>query len=326
MPVTIVLTATIKPNWHLYATDLPAGGPTPTHLLVDKISGAELVGKLTSDTKPIEKYDPNFEMNLRFFSGKVTFRQKIRITDPTKFAFEGAIGHMACDDERCLSPSNWDFSVQTKDLGKLAGAAPTATAESQAPQAPTPIMGEPSADSTTSAPDTLSANQETAQGVVSDLWAPVIPELKAYGDKELQEAKDMLTSLGAGDLIGRKYHGLSQGEKQICLIARSLMEDPDIIILDEATVGLDLFAREKLLRQIDRITSLPHAPLVLYVTHHAEEITDKMSHILLLRRGKIVAQGPKKDIITPQVLENFYESPVNIISIDDKRFFIKPQV
>jgi putative thiol:disulfide interchange protein dsbD len=199
---TIVLTATIKPNWHLYATDLPAGGPTPTHLLVDKISGAELVGKLTSDTKPIEKYDPNFEMNLRFFSGKVTFRQKIRITDPTKFAFEGAIRHMACDDERCLSPSNWDFSVQTKDLGKLAGAAPTAPAESQAPQAPTPIMGEPSADSTTSAPDTLSANQETAQGVVSDLWAPVIPELKAYGDKALNQAEGSLWMLLVGGFLG----------------------------------------------------------------------------------------------------------------------------
>jgi len=199
---TIVLTATIKPNWHLYATDLPAGGPTPTHLLVDKISGAELVGKLTSDTKPIEKYDPNFEMNLRFFSGKVTFRQKIRITDPTKFAFEGAIRHMACDDERCLSPSNWDFSVQTKDLGKLAGAAPTATGESQAPQAPTPIMGEPSADSTTSAPDTLSANQETAQGVVSDLWAPVIPELKAYGDKALNQAEGSLWMLLVGGFLG----------------------------------------------------------------------------------------------------------------------------
>ena len=199
---TIVLTATIKPNWHLYATDLPAGGPTPTHLLVDKISGAELVGKLTSDTKPIEKYDPNFEMNLRFFSGKVTFRQKIRITDPTKFAFEGAIRHMACDDERCLSPSNWDFSVQAKDLGKLAGAAPTATAESQAPQAPTPIMGEPSADSTTSAPDTLSANQETAQGAVSDLWAPVIPELKAYGDKALNQAEGSLWMLLVGGFLG----------------------------------------------------------------------------------------------------------------------------
>ena len=147
---------------------------------------------------------------------------------------------------------------------------------------------------------------------------------KAYGDKELQKAKDMLTSLGAGDLIGRKYHGLSQGEKQICLIARSLMEDPDIIILDEATVGLDLFAREKLLRQIDRITSLPHAPLVLYVTHHAEEITEKMDHILLLRQGRIVAQGPKNDIITPEVLADFYQNPVQIIPIDDHRFYINP--
>ena len=145
---------------------------------------------------------------------------------------------------------------------------------------------------------------------------------KAYGDKELQEAKDMLTSLGAGDLIGRKYHGLSQGEKQICLIARSLMEDPDIIILDEATVGLDLFAREKLLRQIDRITS--HAPLVLYVTHHAEEITENMDHILLLRQGKIVAQGPKNDVITPEVLADFYQNPVQIIPIDDHRFYINP--
>ena len=147
---------------------------------------------------------------------------------------------------------------------------------------------------------------------------------KAYGDKELQEAKDMLTSLGAGDLIGRKYHGLSQGEKQICLIARSLMEDPDIIILDEATVGLDLFAREKLLRQIDRITSLSHAPLVLYVTHHAEEITENMDHILLLRQGKIVAQGPKNDVITPEVLADFYQNPVQIIPIDDHRFYINP--
>ena len=102
------------------------------------------------------------------------------------------------------------------------------------------------------------------------------------------------------------------------------MEDPDIIILDEATVGLDLFAREKLLRQIDRITSLPHAPLVLYVTHHAEEITEKMDHILLLRQGKIVAQGPKNDIITPEVLADFYQNPVQIIPIDEHRFYINP--
>lgn len=149
---------------------------------------------------------------------------------------------------------------------------------------------------------------------------------KAYTEQDLQEAKDMLEGLGAGDLIGRQYHSLSQGEKQICLIARSLMEDPDIIILDEATVGLDLFAREKLLRQIDRITDLPHAPLVLYVTHHAEEITEKMDHILLLREGCIVAQGPKEDIVRPEVLADFYQNPVQIIPIDNHRFYINPLI
>ena len=105
------------------------------------------------------------------------------------------------------------------------------------------------------------------------------------------------------------------------MIARSLMEDPDIIILDEATVGLDLFARENFfLRQIDRITSLPHAPLVLYVTHHAEEITEKMDHILLLRQGKNRGTRTKNDIITPEVLADFYQNPVQIIPIDDHRF------
>ena len=199
---TIVLTASIKPNWHLYATELPAGGPTPTHLLVDKISGAELVGKLTSDAKPVEKYDPNFEMTLRFFSGKVSFRQKIRITDPKKFAFEGAIRHMACDDERCLSPSNWDFSVQAKDLGKLSEAAPAATTETPAPQDATPSVGEPSADSAASAPDTLSVNQGMAKDAVSDLWAPVIPELKAYGDKALTQVDGSLWMLLVGGFLG----------------------------------------------------------------------------------------------------------------------------
>lgn len=149
---------------------------------------------------------------------------------------------------------------------------------------------------------------------------------KEYGEKELNEARQMLISIGGEHLLGRIYASLSQGEKQLLLIARSLMEEPEIIILDEATSGLDLFAREKLLAQIEKITDLPHTPTILYVTHHAEEITDKMNHILLLRRGEIVAQGLKEDIIIPQILENFYESPVNIIPIDDKRFFIKPQI
>ncbi len=199
---TIVFTATIKDGWHLYATDLPAGGPTPTQLIVDKLGGAELVGTLTANTKPVEKFDPNFDMKLRFFSGKVVFRQKIRITDAKKFAFEGAIRHMACNDEKCLPPSNWEFTVQVKELGKLSEAAPATSTETPAPQEATPTVGEPSADSAASAPDTLSVDQGMAKDAVSDLWAPVIPELKAYGDKALTQADGSLWMLLVGGFLG----------------------------------------------------------------------------------------------------------------------------
>ena len=199
---TIVFTATIKDGWHLYATDLPAGGPTPTQLIVDKLGGAELVGTLTANTKPVEKFDPNFDMKLRFFSGKVVFRQKIRITDAKKFAFEGAIRHMACNDEKCLPPSNWEFTVQVKELGKLSEAAPATSTETPAPQEATPSVGELSADSAASAPDTLSVDQGMAKDAVSDLWAPVIPELKAYGDKALTQADGSLWMLLVGGFLG----------------------------------------------------------------------------------------------------------------------------
>ena len=200
----LVFTATVKDPWHLYGTELPKGGPTPTHLLVDKIEGAELVGGLTSMQKPIEKYDPNFEMTLRFFSGKVTFRQKIRITDPKKFAFVGAIRYMACNDEQCLPPANWEFTVQPKELGKLGDAAATKlTQETPATtEATATSLGEPSADSVASV-DTLSvAPQDTAALASSDLWAPVIPELKAYGDKALNQAEGSLWMLLVGGFLG----------------------------------------------------------------------------------------------------------------------------
>ena len=193
----LVFTATVKDPWHLYGTELPKGGPTPTHLLVDKIAGAELVGGLVSSQKPIEKYDPNFEMTLRFFSGKVSFRQKIRITDPKKFAFVGAIRYMACNDEQCLPPANWEFTVQPKELGKLGEAAPsTKVAEETTTSEATPAtLGEPSADSATTAEALSVAPQDTAALATSDLWAPVIPELKAYGDKALNQAEGSLSCL-----------------------------------------------------------------------------------------------------------------------------------
>ncbi|SFQ59247.1 ABC transporter ATP-binding protein [Streptococcus equinus] len=146
-----------------------------------------------------------------------------------------------------------------------------------------------------------------------------------YGEKELNEARQMLISIGGEHLLGRIYASLSQGEKQLLLIARSLMEDPEILILDEATSGLDLFAREKLLRQIEQITTLPKAPTILYVTHHAEEITRSFTHVLLLKKGQIIAEGPKNEVLTETILSDFYDQKVSIVPLGDDRIYIKPE-
>ena len=146
-----------------------------------------------------------------------------------------------------------------------------------------------------------------------------------YGEKELEEARQMLISIGGEHLLGRIYASLSQGEKQLLLIARSLMESPEILILDEATSGLDLFAREKLLTQIEQITSLPNAPTIIYVTHHAEEITRSFTHVLLLKKGNIIAKGPKNEVLTEEILSDFYDQPVSIVPLGDDRIYIKPE-
>lgn len=146
-----------------------------------------------------------------------------------------------------------------------------------------------------------------------------------YGEKELEEARQMLISIGGEHLLGRIYASLSQGEKQLLLIARSLMESPEILILDEATSGLDLFAREKLLTQIEQITSLPNAPTIIYVTHHAEEITRSFTHVLLLKKGNTIAKGPKNEVLTEEILSDFYDQPVSIVPLGDERVYIKPE-
>ncbi|CRH93717.1 Manganese transport system ATP-binding protein [Chlamydia trachomatis] len=147
---------------------------------------------------------------------------------------------------------------------------------------------------------------------------------REYGQAELDQSRQILLTIQAGHLIDRRYNSLSQGEQQLLLIVRSLMEKPQILILDEATVGLDLLARERLLKHIDRICQLKNAPAIIYVTHHAEEITAPFSHVLLLKEGKVLAQGPKEEILTPELLGDFYGNQVELIPLGNQRIFIKP--
>ena len=196
----IVFSATIKGDWHLYGTELPSGGPTPTSLIVDKIAGAQLVGKLTASKKPIEKHDPNFDMTLRFYSGQVSFRQTLRITDPKAFSFSGAIRYMVCNDEQCLPPTNWDFTIALKELGKVAAAAPAA----EQTEAPTPAeVAQPlRADSAQLAADSAAVAPAEPSDATSALWTPVLSELKAYGDRALSGADSGLLMLFFAGFVG----------------------------------------------------------------------------------------------------------------------------
>lgn len=106
----LVFEATIDDTWHLYATDLPAGGPIPTSFNFDESNDYQLVGKIVEDTKAEEIFDNSFNMKLRIFSEKAVFKQKIKLNVATPFSVKGYVEFMSCDDQRCLPPEELDFN------------------------------------------------------------------------------------------------------------------------------------------------------------------------------------------------------------------------
>ncbi|KOY14389.1 ABC transporter ATP-binding protein [Paenibacillus xylanivorans] len=131
-------------------------------------------------------------------------------------------------------------------------------------------------------------------------------------DEDLDQARELMRTLGCQHLWDREYRTCSQGEKQKLLIARALMANPRVLILDEPCNGLDLFSRERLLESISELTQKPDTPSLIYVTHHTEEILPVFSHSLLLRRGEIVNSGLTSELMNKDVLSKFFESPVDV--------------
>lgn len=126
------------------------------------------------------------------------------------------------------------------------------------------------------------------------------------------QAADLMQTLGCAHLWDREYRTCSQGEKQKLLIARALMANPSILILDEPCNGLDLFSRERLLDSIYTLTLQDHTPTLIYVTHHTEEILPVFTRTLLLRRGEVVGSGATDEVMTSQTLSSFFEAPVQV--------------
>jgi iron complex transport system ATP-binding protein len=122
----------------------------------------------------------------------------------------------------------------------------------------------------------------------------------------------LLSELGCMEYADREYETLSQGEKQRVLIARALMADPELIILDEPTNGLDFLAKEQLLDTIEKVALTSGAPTILYITHHLEEILPIFNYTLLLKKGKVFKTGKTVDILSKQVLSTFFEIEVDV--------------
>lgn len=129
-------------------------------------------------------------------------------------------------------------------------------------------------------------------------------------DEDWAKADALLTSLRLHYLKGKPYHLLSQGEQRRILIARALMSDPQILVLDEPCSGLDILSREELLSLTNEIVQ--HNCHIIYVTHHIEELVNTITHVLLLHDGKGVHSGRKEDVLTDEHLSETFKVPVTV--------------
>jgi iron complex transport system ATP-binding protein len=133
-----------------------------------------------------------------------------------------------------------------------------------------------------------------------------------YRVEDIWRAESLMADLGVGHLARRTFGTLSEGERQRVQIARALMPDPEVLILDEPTAGLDLAGRELLLDTLSMIVLEPRAPASILVTHHVEEIPVGITHGLLLKRGRVVAAGRLEDVINSYWLSAAFDLPLEV--------------
>ncbi|MGH3612085.1 MAG: ABC transporter ATP-binding protein [Pseudonocardia sp.] len=131
-----------------------------------------------------------------------------------------------------------------------------------------------------------------------------------YGADDVDRANQLLGALGVRALADRAFDTLSEGERKRTLIARALMTDPELLLLDEPAAGLDLGGREDLVGRLTALAADPDAPASVLVTHHVEEIPMGYSHGLLLREGAVVAAGLLEEVLTDENLSATFGLPL----------------
>ena len=202
--IELVADVKIKQGWYVYDTQIPDGGPTPTQISFDRMTGAEPVGTFHAAGKEAKvKYDEIFQMTIGTFQNSARFVQRLKVTDKSAFSVEGDVRAQACDDQSCTPPLPNDFSFDSADL-------PTTVIESAAsPAGTTETIASPMVLQQAQIGDNNQSQRTAVQPAVSPavidselLWTPVIEELQAYGMKGSTAGMSMLWILISGFIGG----------------------------------------------------------------------------------------------------------------------------
>ncbi|WP_183176587.1 ABC transporter ATP-binding protein [Amycolatopsis bartoniae] len=141
-----------------------------------------------------------------------------------------------------------------------------------------------------------------------------------YENLDMDRALELLGTLGVTHLADRTFGTLSEGERKRVLIARALMTDPEMLLLDEPAAGLDLGGREDLVARLSTLAMDPDAPATVLVTHHVEEIPPGFTHALLLRDGHAVVAGLIEDVLTAENLSKTFDQDLLLERSGDRYF------
>jgi iron complex transport system ATP-binding protein len=161
--------------------------------------------------------------------------------------------------------------------------------------------------------------------VVSASYGVVGRWREHYDELDHERAQNLLVEVGAGALMDRTFGTLSEGERKRVQIARALMTDPELLLLDEPAAGLDLGGREDLVSTLSVLAMDELSPATVLVSHHVEEIPPGFTHVMLLRKGRIVASGPIERVLTEPVISAAFGMPLQL-SHEDGRWAARRRV
>ena len=162
--------------------------------------------------------------------------------------------------------------------------------------------------------------EKVIDAVLSAAWGVVGRWQETYSEYDMLRANQVIDLMGMKDFKDRTFGFLSAGEKKKVEIARALMNDPELLILDEPAASLDLPAREDLILQLNKLINSGLSPAILMVTHHLEEVPSGFNRALLLHKGRVFSQGAVDETLSAENLSSLYQMQIKVWQADGRRF------